>query len=87
MSIVEIGDDGALHVSADLLAGAKPHAKYVLDVFGDLIVLRPAEELEPIWKNPDPVQRAEAFRRYAELPRPPAPDIPLEFLDREHLYD
>jgi hypothetical protein len=87
MSIVEIGDDGALHVPADLLAGARPHAKFVLDVKGELIVLRPAESIEPIWENPDPTQRAEEFRRYAELPRPSAPDIPLEYLDREHLYD
>ena len=86
MSIVEIGDDGVLHVPADLLTGAKPHTKYVLDVCGNLIVLRPADDPEPIWKNPDPVQRAESFIRWAETPRPPAPDIPLEFLDREHIY-
>jgi len=87
MSILEIGDDGVLHVPADLLAGAKPHAKYVLDVFGELIVLRPLEQSDLVWKNPDPAQRAEAFRRYAELPRPPAPDVPIEFFDREYLYD
>jgi hypothetical protein len=86
MSIVEIGDDGALHVPAEFLTAAKPHAKFVLDVYGDLIVLRPADGPEPSWKNPDPVKRAEDFLKYADLPRPPAPDIPLEFLDREYLY-
>ncbi len=87
MSIVEISDDGALHVPAELLAGAKPHAKYELDVCGDTIVLRPAVPEEPHCKYPNPAERAEAFLRWANEPRPPAPDIPLEFLDREHIYD
>ncbi len=86
MSIVETGDDGALHLPAELLTAATPHTKYVLDVYDDLIVLRPADGPEPMWKNPDPAKRAEEFLKYADLPRPPAPDIPLEFLDREYLY-
>jgi hypothetical protein len=86
MSIVELSDDGALHVPAELLVSAKPHTKYQLDVYGDVIVLRPAGKDEPIWMNPDPEKRLKAFREYAESPRPPAPDIPLEFLDREHIY-
>ncbi len=87
MSIVESGDDGALHVPAELLTVAKPHTKYVLDVYDDLIVLRPTDGTGPLWRNMDPAQRAEEFKRWADTPRPPAPDIPLEFLDREHIYD
>ena len=87
MSIVEVSDDGALHVPAQLLTGAKPHTKYELDVHGETIVLRPVDTEKPLWEILDPVQRAEAFRRWTNEPRPPAPDIPLEFLDREHIYD
>jgi hypothetical protein len=86
MSTVEIGDGGTLHVPADSLPAEKPRAEYVLDVYGDVTVLRPADDLEPIWKNPDPAKRVESFLRWAETPRPPSPDIPLEFLDREHIY-
>jgi hypothetical protein len=86
MSIVESGDEGALHVPADSLPKEKTRIEYVLDVCGGLTVLRLADDPEPNWKNPDPAKRAEEFLKYADLPRPPAPDIPLEFLDREHLY-
>ena len=65
---------------AELLTAAKPHTKFVLDVSADLIVLRPADEPEPMWMNPDPAKRAEEFLKYADLPRPPAPDIPLNSL-------
>ena len=86
MSIIEHGDEGALHVPADSLPTEKPRIEYVLDVYGDLIVLRPADDPEPIWKNPDPAKRVESFLEWANMPRPPAPDIPLEFFDREYLY-
>ncbi len=86
MSIIEIGDDGALHLPASMLTGTKPHAKYELDLHGDTIVLRPADSERPLWEIADPAERAETFRRWANQPRPPAPDIPLEYLDREHIY-
>ena len=86
MSIVERGDDGTLHVPVDSLPAETPCIDYVLDVYGGLTVLRPADDPEPIWKNPDVAKRVEDFLKYADMPRPPAPDIPLEFLDREHLY-
>jgi hypothetical protein len=87
MSTAETGDDSALHVPAEILPAEEPPIEYVLDVCGSLTVLRPANNPNPSWKNPDPAARAESFLRWAETPRPPAPDIPLEFLDREHIYD
>jgi len=32
MTILEVGDDGVLHVPGELLAGAKPHAQLEPDV-------------------------------------------------------
>jgi hypothetical protein len=86
MSIVEIGDDGALHVPASFLTGAQPRTKHKLDVYGDTIILRRADTEMPLWEIADPVERAEAFRRWANQPRPPAPDIALEYLGREYIY-
>ena len=87
MSIVDHGDEGVLHVPVDSLPTETPRIEYVLDDYNGLTVLRPADDPEPIWKNPDVAKRVESFLRYAELPRPPAPDVPLEFFDREYLYD
>jgi hypothetical protein len=87
MSVVDHSDEGVLHVPIDSLPSEKSRIEYVLDDYGGLTVLRPADDPEPIWKIPDPVKWAEEFLRWANEPRPPAPDIPLEFLDREYLYD
>ena len=83
MSIVEISDDGALHVPAQLLGGVKPPTKYEMDVRGDTIVLRLAEMETSLWEKRDPAERAGAIMRWANEPRPPAPDIPIEFLGRD----
>jgi hypothetical protein len=87
MSVVDHSDEGVLHVPTDSLLSENAPLEYVLDDCDGVTVLRPADDPEPIWKNPDPAKRAEEFRRYAELPRPPAPDVPLEFFDRQYLYD
>ena len=83
MSIVEIDKSSSSFAASDV----PPSLNYMLDVCGGLTVLRLVEAGEPAWKNLDPAQRAEEFLRWANEPRPPAPDIPLEFLDREHIYD
>jgi hypothetical protein len=87
MATVEIGSDSVLHIPAEMLAGVKPRSKFALDVYGDIIVLRPVEDRKPAWKKPDPAKRVESFLKWANTPRPPAPDIPIEYLDREHIYD
>jgi hypothetical protein len=83
MSIAEISESGTSTARAE----GEPSLTYVLDVCDDLTVLRLVEAGEPAWKNPDPAKRAEAILRWANDPRPPAPDIPIEFLSREYLYD
>jgi hypothetical protein len=87
MAILEVGDDGVLHVPASLLGGAKPHTQFQLDTVGDMAVLRPASEREPYWKRATPAERAETFLRWAAAPRPPAPDLPPEAFRREQIYD
>jgi len=83
MSIVETHESGMPPAPV----GNTPSLTYVLDVCDGLTVMRLVEAGEPAWKNPDPVERVKAFLEFAESPRPPAPDIPLEYLDREHIYD
>jgi hypothetical protein len=87
MPILEVSDDGVLHVPGELLAGAKPHAQFELEVLGEVVVLRPAGADRPFWRQATPGQRAEAFKRWASTSLPDAPDLPAESLRREALYD
>ena len=87
MAVLETNDDGALYLPPELIGGASPHTKFELEVSGDILLLRPADRDRPFWRRATPQQRAEAFRRWAEAPRPPAPDLTDESLRRENLYD
>jgi hypothetical protein len=72
MPILEVGEDGVLHVPGELLAGAP---------------LRPAGAVRPFWRQATPAERAEAFGQWASTSQPDAPDLPDECLRREGLYD
>ncbi|MGA2035522.1 MAG: hypothetical protein ABSG68_25010 [Thermoguttaceae bacterium] len=87
MAILETSDDGGLRVPPELIGGAKPHTKFELEVLGDILLLRPADRDRPFWRQATSQQRAEAFKRWAEAPRPSAPDLRDESLRRESLYD
>ena len=87
MPILEVSDDGVLHVPGELLAGAQPHAQFELDVLGEVVVLRPAGKERPFWRRATPGERAEAFEQWASTSLPDAPDLPAEALRRESIYD
>jgi hypothetical protein len=87
MAILEISDDGVLHVPGELLARGRPHARFELDVVGDIATLRPVDPERPFWERATPAERAEAFRRWAESMPPDTPDVPSESLRREAMYD
>jgi hypothetical protein len=87
MPILEISDDDMLHVPGELLAGAKLHAQFELEVLGEVVVLRPAGAERPFWRKATPGERAEAFRRWPSSSLADAPDLPAESLRRDALYD
>ena len=87
MPILEIGEDGMLHVPGELLAGAKPHAQFELEVLGEVVVLRPTGTAQPFWQQATPAERAEAFWQWASTLPHGAPNLPAEALRRESLYD
>lgn len=84
--IVEIDERGAIQLPSDLLAVLKPRTRYVLEMQGETIVLRPVTAL-PFWQTATPQERAEAARQWAALERPAAPPIPDAALHRDQLYD
>ena len=87
MPILEVSDDGVLHVPGELLAGAQPHAQFELDVLGEVVVLRPAGTDRPFWRQATSRARADAFEQWANTSPPDAPDLPAEALRREGIYD
>lgn len=87
MSVLEVGDDGMLHVPATLLPGAGPHSQYELEHMGNMALLRPAASALASPERMTPADRVEAFERWLKSPHPPAPDLPAECLRRENLYD
>jgi hypothetical protein len=87
MAMLETRDDGGLFLPSDLIGGVKPHSKFELEVLGDMLLLRPADKDRPFWRQATSQQRAEAFKRWADAPRPSAPDLSDESLRRENIYD
>jgi hypothetical protein len=87
MATLETNDDGGLNLPAELLGAVKPHAKFELEILGDTLILRPADEVQSFWQRATAQQRAEMFRQWADSPRPPAPDLSNEALKRENIYD
>ena len=85
--IVETNEEGAIHLSPELLGEPKPHTRYVVEVDGDILTLRPESNARPFWATATPQERAEAFRQWANKKRPSAPPLPSEALRRENIYD
>ena len=84
--IVEINAQGAIQLPRDLLDTVKPHTRFVIEVQGELLVLRPVTDL-PFWQTATPQERAEAAREWAAIERPAAQPIPDAALHRDQLYD
>lgn len=84
---LETSEDGGLHLPPELIGGVQPHARFELEIVGNMLLLRPADQGQPLCRQGTPQQRAEAFQRWANAPRPAAPDLSDESLRREKLYD
>ncbi|MFV9507771.1 MAG: hypothetical protein AB4911_24750 [Oscillochloridaceae bacterium umkhey_bin13] len=84
--IVEVDERGAIQLPGDLLAVVKPRTRYVLEMQGETLILRPVTAL-PFWQTATPQERTEAARCWAEQERPSAPPLPDSSLHRDKLYD
>ena len=87
MTILEVSDDGLLHIPGKFLTGVHPHEKFELDVLGNILLLRPVDTPHPFWQQATPSERANAFERWAITSPPHAPDLSDESLHREKLHD
>ena len=83
--VLEVDANGALYLPAELLDHLKPHTRFVLEVQGETLVLRP-ENSQPFWATATPQERAQAFVVWAESHKD-GPGLPDEALRRENIYD
>jgi hypothetical protein len=84
--IVEINEKGELKLPEELLGRVKPHTRFEVELQGETLVLSPATAKKRFWETATTEEWLEAFGRWVDS-LPPGPDIPLEALRRENLYD
>ena len=86
--VVEADKDGSIRLDREW-TGAKPHARYVVEIVGEQVHLRPAEgeKITSIWRTMTPEQRAEDLRRWLAQERPSEVHLTNEQLRRENMYD
>jgi hypothetical protein len=87
MPLLEVGDDGDLRVPGKLLSGAEPHSRFELDVQGEVFVLRPAGRAQTGLQHASRGERVEAFEQWVAASPADTPDLPLDCLRRESIYD
>ena len=84
--IVEVDEQGAIQLPAELLTTVKPHTRFALERRGATLVLQPLAS-QPFWATATPEERAAAVRRWAALERPAAPPLSDMAVSREQIYD
>lgn len=82
--IVEVNEEGDLHLSSDVLEHVRPHTRYEVSVRDDAIVLTPVDAPIPFWATASPRERADDLMRWA-AGHTDGPGLPDEALRRENL--
>lgn len=86
MATIEVNGNGDLVLPAEVLGSVAPHAQFEVQVSQGTVILVPVNVGEtPLWER-SPEEQVKSFLEWANTPRPPAPEIPLEALRRENLY-
>ena len=83
--IVEVKDGGLLALPPEAKQHVSAHARYVLEIQGEVLILRP-EERPPFWATATPEQRKHGFLQWVARHKE-GPGLPDEALRREALYD
>ena len=84
--VVEVNEDGALYLPAELIGHAEPHTHYVVDPQGEALLLRPETESQPFWATATPEEWVKSFEEWVSSHKE-GPNLPDEALSRESIYD
>ena len=84
---IQADETGALVVPADMSGGVRPGARFTVEPYGDVVILRrDPSEAEQWWASTTPAQRAAWLDEWiAGLP--PSPALPLEATRRDSMYE
>lgn len=86
--VIEANDGGVIPVPSELLGASAPHARFVVEVQGDALLLRPERKGSSLRETATPQGRVAEFREWVQShERGEGPGIPHEALRRENLYD
>ncbi len=85
-TIIEVDENGTLHLPASLLPEAGPHARYRIEVDEKHLVLSREDISQPLWKTATPDEWAAGFLEWADSHTPGA-GLSDEAVSRDSIYD
>jgi hypothetical protein len=84
--IVEVTEEGAIQLPPEMLETVKPHTRFVVEMQNGTLILRPETKAQPFWATATPEEWVKDFRQWVESHKD-GPNLPLEALSRETIYD
>jgi hypothetical protein len=75
--ILQVNQQGDLNVPAEVLGKVPVNRRYLLEVQGEVLILRPEA----------PSERAAQWRKWATEHQANSPGLPDEALSRDNIYD
>ncbi|BAY49748.1 hypothetical protein SAMD00079811_73770 [Scytonema sp. HK-05] len=84
--IVEINEDGVLHLPSKILEAIKPNTRFVVEVNNGRLILHPQSNPQPFWVTATSEERAEGLMQWV-LSHKEGPNLPDEALRRENIYE
>ena len=84
--IVEVSDEGTIHLPSDVLEQVKPHTRFAVEVHNGIVVLHSTDTEKPFWATATPKERAEDLRQWVANHKG-GPGLSDEAVSRESMYD
>jgi hypothetical protein len=84
--IVEVNEDGALTLPPEAIGNAKPRARFIVESLGEALTLRPEKETQFSTDDASIQKWIEDFNCWVESHKD-GPNLPLEALSRESIYE
>jgi len=84
--VVELTDDGTIHLPTEVLEQVKPHRRFVVRVVNGGLVLHPEDKKLPFWATATPEEWVKDFRQWVASHKD-GPGLSDEAVSRESMYD
>lgn len=83
--IIELNEEGALYLPAEVLTQVKPYRRFVLEVHNGTLLLRPETTEQPFWATATPEEWVQHFQQWVARHNT-GPNLPQEAVSRESIY-